>query len=1549
MSDRPVWREEQDELNPSSLGQFIKLERCDKYLAWELITDDPFERDDRGWEQQRLSPLYAETGTRFEHNQLEALLDSCLAEAVIGPDDDSEAPKHIRDRFSDTWEEHYAESSDQYARTIRRVKDESPGYTAVAFQAPLEGRVGAWTIHGFADIITIRSTGDGAEVTIYEVKSSPREQTHHRIQAACYSLITKRLIDDATDISFAGKIISREQRVDREGLENIDSFELDVPETDVRILTQKGGRLDRVVNNLTADEIADGVEPESPEPESVTNRISPRCGNCPYHDLCYTNAVESEGLELLGIAEGTQEELEELGVTSLSDLAGLYEHGDWIHPTEDNEIDILEPNRVRDIEGEIGLRDLRRLSHAAHVFAQDISPDDRPGRPEYINQSGRNLPADTTSQLVDDDSDWEPDYPDHSLIRIYLYVQEDNIRDRISLLGAYVTNTETGEAEGFAEVTDGLPEELDDKNEAEIELVEGFLDCLDEVVESVAPEFPDDDRVPDDHGMLHVYLYSPQQRQSLVKAAKRYPDNEAFDFLRGLLGLRRDIDQEMVSIIQRDFRMRHLLRFAGLGLLQSAEQWERRDERRVGEMTGNEFDWIAYTDDGIFPLHQIFDEGFSENSVSYSDSGDTIRLDLESGIGPTHQDGYEDTYPLSHRYVDQIPLEYIWAGLGKLDTDWVDESRVDDETAADLREKIRRYKYEMPGSGSDDTISSDLLELMAEYLAQAVEHIEASIHEGYKEGTVSKESLPIDDLVQSPLGDAPLAVTAREYLDLEHGAEELRLRNYWRQSVEWRLTGGNSLAFECTDPPGDDPRRIRGELWTGDFDERYDTDVQSMEEDDWIVMTTIDTASEPIDEPDVDDVMDIGSGPLVKIQSIEEDGTVVLDAPWNRESWNWPGWGYPYMMGHDRFTGPGGDGDVIVSEGDRFVLDPSLDDVTSYHSSRALDNAGSNHVLDWLNGLLVDADPEEMEIEFCDRVLLQEFIDDVFTTADSVDYEPRNRQPDLIRAAHRHLVVVQGPPGTGKTSYTVTPAVLSRAYAFEQSGRNFAGTVSALSHDAVDEVWDNVREVAASLRDEGHFENLKLVRVRPAGLPDESVPYDEREEDQLAEHIEYQDDDDDDVAPGAARLRQLCEKYIDVSAEAEEGSEVGRPRQLILFGPPTSIRGAVDQMAEVLVDEDDLERDDDEDYDATVWELLEHGPSDLFDLSIVDEASMMDLPLLFLAGAFLDAEGQMILAGDHRQMQPIRAHEWEAEDRERIEETVPFFSALDYIRFLRGDIDELDFIERDSPALDEGVADEDNATLPIYRLNESFRLPHPVAELLTDLFYDEDGIDLDGVTGRDPLPPAETADEDGPIATILNPDEWVTVVIHDSEHERDSSAIEGIMTLRLLEQYDIRDAEADAEEEGDISAGVVVPYRAQRGLMNSEIPDYSGVEVNTVEKFQGQERDMMVMSMVASDPGYVNIQSEFLLDPHRFNVAASRMKRKLIIVASNSIFQTSTTDADRYDEQSAWKQLYNRLGILDSTKSPDWSGSLSSFSPDEFGFDVDHETEIQVYHLNLEE
>ncbi len=72
-----------------------------------------------------------------------------------------------------------------------------------------------------------------------------------------------------------------------------------------------------------------------------------------------------------------------------------------------------------------------------------------------------------------------------------------------------------------------------------------------------------------------------------------------------------------------------------------------------------------------------------------------------------------------------------------------------------------------------------------------------------------------------------------------------------------------------------------------------------------------------------------------------------------------------------------------------------------------------------------------------------------------------------------------------------------------------------------------------------------------------------------------------------------------------------------------------------------------------------------FDLLVVDEASMMRLPELILSGAFISKNAQILVAGDHRQLPPIMAHDWEKEDRRTIEEMASFLSAQDFLRLLR--------------------------------------------------------------------------------------------------------------------------------------------------------------------------------------------------------------------------------------------------------------------------------------------
>jgi uncharacterized protein len=147
-----------------------------------------------------------------------------------------------------------------------------------------------------------------------------------------------------------------------------------------------------------------------------------------------------------------------------------------------------------------------------------------------------------------------------------------------------------------------------------------------------------------------------------------------------------------------------------------------------------------------------------------------------------------------------------------------------------------------------------------------------------------------------------------------------------------------------------------------------------------------------------------------------------------------------------------------------------------------------------------------------------------------------------------------------------------------------------------------------------------------------------------------------------------------------------------------------------------------------------------------------------------------------------------------------------------------------------------------------------------------------------------------------------------------------------------------------ITAGVVVPFRAQRRDVVRAVPDNAAVD--TVERFQGGERDLMVLSMTASDRGYISQISEFLLDPHRFNVGASRMKRKLVVIAAAGIFEESSDDVSLFEDQEAWIHFYERMGGLGMpTAEYTLSDLVSPSTVDAFLAESPHDasTEIEVY------
>ena len=77
---------------------------------------------------------------------------------------------------------------------------------------------------------------------------------------------------------------------------------------------------------------------------------------------------------------------------------------------------------------------------------------------------------------------------------------------------------------------------------------------------------------------------------------------------------------------------------------------------------------------------------------------------------------------------------------------------------------------------------------------------------------------------------------------------------------------------------------------------------------------------------------------------------------------------------------------------------------------------------------------------------------------------------------------------------------------------------------------------------------------------------------------------------------------------------------------------------------------------------------------------------------------------------------------------------------------------------------------------------------------------------------------------------------------------------------------------------VIAPYAAQVRLLREQLENL-GVEIDSVDGFQGREKDAVVLSMVRS-----NSEGEvgFLADVRRMNVAMTRARRKLIVIGDSA-------------------------------------------------------------------
>jgi len=81
--------------------------------------------------------------------------------------------------------------------------------------------------------------------------------------------------------------------------------------------------------------------------------------------------------------------------------------------------------------------------------------------------------------------------------------------------------------------------------------------------------------------------------------------------------------------------------------------------------------------------------------------------------------------------------------------------------------------------------------------------------------------------------------------------------------------------------------------------------------------------------------------------------------------------------------------------------------------------------------------------------------------------------------------------------------------------------------------------------------------------------------------------------------------------------------------------------------------------------------------------------------------------------------------------------------------------------------------------------------------------------------------------------------------------------------------------------GVITPYRGQRTLISDELTDYGGVEVSTVDGFQGREREIIVFSAVNTEKSGL----QFAGNKNRFNVACTRPKDQFIMIGNKTAIE----------------------------------------------------------------
>ncbi len=289
--------------------------------------------------------------------------------------------------------------------------------------------------------------------------------------------------------------------------------------------------------------------------------------------------------------------------------------------------------------------------------------------------------------------------------------------------------------------------------------------------------------------------------------------------------------------------------------------------------------------------------------------------------------------------------------------------------------------------------------------------------------------------------------------------------------------------------------------------------------------------------------------------------------------------------------------------------------------------------------------------------------------------------------------------------------------------------------------------------------------------------------------------------------------------------------------------------------------------------------SEFFDLVCIDEASQMVVSHGLMALAGLKETGRVVVAGDDRQLPPIRA------SRE--------ITLGD--RALGGSL--YGFLK--------------SGHVPEFALEETFRLNGPLAAFPRKVFYDDAYRSAEAATGarlsliegwREGL----TAWE----ADLLDPEWPVAVLLHDGPPAATQNPFEADLAADLAHKLCERMIGGRPEAGVPVyfwrkALAIVSPHRAQniaiRNALSSGLTPNAFVE--TVDRIQGKERDAVIMSYCVGDAEFAVAEADFIFSPERLNVAITRAKTKLIVLISRRLLDAIPGDQEAMDKAETLREF----------------------------------------------